>query len=158
MIYKDLPEKFNPKFEVVSCFVECDGKILLLQRQDNKSQGGKWGVPAGKIDEGESEKLAVLREVKEETGIALNNDSVKHSKKVFVRYPDYDFVFDIFKSEIKNFPDVVLSKEENDVRDPFRQLRFFLRLVVAIAFEPHLERCEVEREPDDERRRRVVDR
>jgi 8-oxo-dGTP diphosphatase len=113
MIYKDLPEKFNPKFEVVSCFVECDGKILLLQRQDNKSQGGKWGVPAGKIDEGESEKLAVLREVKEETGIALNNDSVKHSKKVFVRYPDYDFVFDIFKSEIKNFPDVVLSKEEH---------------------------------------------
>ena len=32
-------ENFNKKFDVVSVFVEHDGKILLLHRQDHKPQG-----------------------------------------------------------------------------------------------------------------------
>ncbi|MEI6774245.1 MAG: hypothetical protein WCL18_05665 [bacterium] len=42
MIFKDKPENFAPKFEVVSCFVEYDNKILLLCRQDHKPEPNTW--------------------------------------------------------------------------------------------------------------------
>lgn len=113
MIYKNLPEKFNTKFEVVSCFLECQGEILLLQRHGEKSQGGKWGVPAGKIDLGEDEKTAVLRELREETGLAISENQVNHRQKLYVRYPEYDFVFDIFLAKLDNRPEVVLNSEEH---------------------------------------------
>ncbi|MEI6118972.1 MAG: hypothetical protein WCP92_07315 [bacterium] len=38
MLYKEKPADFNPKFEVVSCFVEYKNEILLLLRQDHKPQ------------------------------------------------------------------------------------------------------------------------
>jgi len=38
MLYTETPEIFNPKFEAVGCFVEYEGKIILLLRQDHKRQ------------------------------------------------------------------------------------------------------------------------
>ena len=49
MIYHEsVPIDFNPAFEVVSCFVEHNGEILLLHRNNDKSEGGKWGTPGGR--------------------------------------------------------------------------------------------------------------
>ena len=45
-----------------------DGKILL-----SKQFGDKYDLPGGGVDLGENLELAVVREVKEETGIAVNN-------------------------------------------------------------------------------------
>ncbi len=39
MLYHDKPSDFDIKFEVVGCFIEYNKKILLLHRQDHKSQG-----------------------------------------------------------------------------------------------------------------------
>jgi len=64
MIYKNQPIDFNSQFEVVSCFLEYNGKILLLQRQDDKVGGSTWGVPAGKIENNENTIQAILREIK----------------------------------------------------------------------------------------------
>ena len=54
MIFIDKPNDFNPKFKVASSFIEHKGKILLLHRQNHKPQGNTWGVPAGKVDNGEN--------------------------------------------------------------------------------------------------------
>jgi ADP-ribose pyrophosphatase YjhB (NUDIX family) len=67
MLYTNKPEVFDPKFDVVSCFVEYKGKILLLHRQDHKPQGNTYGVPAGKVDAGEDIWTTVRREIEEET-------------------------------------------------------------------------------------------
>ena len=61
MIHTDPPEHFAPRFEVVSCFVEHDGEILLLHRNEGKSEGGKWGMPGGKIEAGESEPPVTIQ-------------------------------------------------------------------------------------------------
>ena len=68
MISEVKPKNFAPKYEVVGCFVEHNGKILLLHRQDNILQGNTWGLPAGRIEPGESPEEAMVREIKEETG------------------------------------------------------------------------------------------
>ncbi|WP_433290928.1 NUDIX hydrolase [Actinoplanes sp. CA-030573] len=41
------------------------GRILLLRRGDN----GKWSIPAGMIEPGEQPADAIVREIREETGV-----------------------------------------------------------------------------------------
>ena len=60
-----------------------DGRIVLVQRSDNK----KWGLPGGIIDWGEDIPHAATRELKEETGL----DIVKIGRLVGVySSPDRD--------------------------------------------------------------------
>lgn len=49
------------------CIVDTDGRILLHRRSDD----GKWGVPGGALEYGETAHDAVVREVKEETGLVV---------------------------------------------------------------------------------------
>ncbi len=44
------------------------GKFLVIERQDATS-GIIWGFPGGKVEAGELPENAVLREIKEETGL-----------------------------------------------------------------------------------------
>ncbi len=49
------------------------GEYLLLRRSENsRTNPGKWDLPGGKVDRGETLKEAVAREVQEETGISIN--------------------------------------------------------------------------------------
>jgi len=49
------------------------GEYLLLRRSENsRTNPGKWDLPGGKVDRGETLKEAVAREVQEETGISVN--------------------------------------------------------------------------------------
>ena len=113
MIFLIAPEQFNPRFEVVSCFLEYDGEILLLQRQDYKPEGGTWGVPAGKINEGETPNLAILREIFQEVGLNVSEEEMSYFQRVFVRYPNYDFIYHIYHLQLRNKPVVKINPEEH---------------------------------------------
>lgn len=39
--------------KVVGCLLEYDGSFVLLHRRADKPQGGRWGLPGGKVDLGE---------------------------------------------------------------------------------------------------------
>jgi len=41
MIWKEAPEDFNKKIDVVACYLEHNGKFVLLQRQPHKSSGNQ---------------------------------------------------------------------------------------------------------------------
>jgi len=111
MISKNKPENFSPKFEVVSCFVEYKNQILLLLRQNHKPQPNTYGVPAGKIDTGETALQAMQREGKEETQIDL--EDVIYFDKLFVRYPEYDFIYHIFHKRFDIQPNVTINLNEH---------------------------------------------
>jgi len=113
MIYKEKPKEFSPRFEVVSCYVECDGKILLLCRPEHKSEGGKWGVPAGKIEGDEKPLIALLREVKEETNLELDQHGCDFLTSIYVRHSDYDFVHHMYKIKLEIMPDVKINQAEH---------------------------------------------
>jgi 8-oxo-dGTP pyrophosphatase MutT (NUDIX family) len=113
MIFTEKPEAFNPRFEVACCHVCHDGKLLMLHRADHKSAGNKWGMPAGKIDQGESSLEAARRETLEETGIDIPLDQISFQKTFYVRYPDYDFVYHIFQVELEKEENVSIREEEH---------------------------------------------
>ncbi len=113
MIHQIQPKNFDFRFEIVSCFVEYDGKILLLHRQDRKPEGNTWGVPAGKVDSGENCLIAMSREMAEETAIKVSTDKLKYFKKVYVRYPTYDFIHHIFHVKLTKKCDVKINPIEH---------------------------------------------
>lgn len=59
----------------VLCYIEKDEKYLMLYRNKKKNDvnGGKWIGVGGKLEENESPDEALLREVKEETGLTLTS-------------------------------------------------------------------------------------
>lgn len=113
MIAKKPFEDFQPKFEVASCFLEVGDKFLLLHRQNFKSEGNKWGVPAGKVEQGESVEEALLREIQEEIGLELSRERVTHFDTVYVRYAEYDFVYHMFRAPFDQEPEIALNLGEH---------------------------------------------
>lgn len=58
----------NPK-PAVGALVVRDGKVLLSRRA-REPQKGMWDLPGGFLDAGEHPEAAILRELREETGLA----------------------------------------------------------------------------------------
>jgi 8-oxo-dGTP diphosphatase len=54
-----------------------DDRLLFLRRQNSGWQDGRYTVPAGHVDEGESAKAAIVREAREEIGVQLEADDLQ---------------------------------------------------------------------------------
>ncbi|MEE2880372.1 MAG: NUDIX domain-containing protein [Chloroflexota bacterium] len=68
-------------------FERTTGKILLTRREDN----GRWCLPGGGMDPGESAAEACVREVFEETGLQVKATKlvgIYTSPDILVEYPD----------------------------------------------------------------------
>lgn len=82
--------------------------ILLLHRQNNKSQGNKWGVPGGKIEKNETRLQAAIREVKEETGYDISKQAIEDVGTVYIEYNEKDhFVYHMFCTQRIDGPQVM---------------------------------------------------
>ncbi len=114
MIYNERPKNFFPEIEVVACLVKYKEKFLLLHRQDNKIHGNKWGQPAGKVDTSDGSIInAMIRELREETGIEKEKESLFFYKTFFVSHPDRDFLYHYFILSLKKEPQIVISGREH---------------------------------------------
>jgi len=58
---------------LVVAAVLCDrsGRVLIAQRPPGRHMAGRWEFPGGKVAEGEGEREALARELREELGIEL---------------------------------------------------------------------------------------
>ncbi len=114
MIFKEKPADFNPVFEAVGCFLQDQGEILLLLRQDYKKSGNTWGLPSGKVDvTDQSPHLAMQREIFEETGLVIPLSEVIFFQTIFVRNCGVDFIYHIYFCLLDKRPEVKIEPTEH---------------------------------------------
>ncbi|WP_297322842.1 (deoxy)nucleoside triphosphate pyrophosphohydrolase [uncultured Bartonella sp.] len=65
----------KPLLIVVACaLIDSDNRVLLAQRPAGKSLAGLWEFPGGKIEQGETPELALIRELYEELAITVKEE------------------------------------------------------------------------------------
>jgi 8-oxo-dGTP diphosphatase len=89
-----MPDRFAVVAAVHLLLIE-DGKVLLARRANTGYEDGRWSVPAGHLDGGETVRGAALREAVEEIGVLLYPDDmvVEH---VMHRWRDGEERIDFF--------------------------------------------------------------
>ena len=113
-VYREPPSDFHPTVEAAGCYCTYNDKILLLKRNPTRPQGGKWGVPGGKLEKGEDPRSAVIREIYEEVGLDIDDDELKEIGKLYVRLPNLDYVFHMFYKSFQSHPQIKLGLEEHE--------------------------------------------
>lgn len=76
----------GPKsIRVVSAVIQRDGKYLITQRRENASLPLLWEFPGGRVEAGETDEQALLREFRERLGAVI-----EVGKPVAFRRHDYE--------------------------------------------------------------------
>ena len=117
--YRDpnAPTPNRPRAIGAAALIVRDGALLLDCRADD----GTWGLPAGRVDEGETVSEAVVREVREETGleaVGIELFGIFSDPTRIVEYLDgsvYGLVTIVFRATAGP-GDPVASEESRDVR------------------------------------------
>lgn len=103
----------KPRDKVVSCFLEHESWFLILHRNPGGHFGGKWGLPAGKVKQGETEENAVIREVHEETGFLIPFKKLEFLQKIVFDFPEKIIDFFVYRVNLESKFEVILNPQEN---------------------------------------------
>ncbi len=82
---------------VVACaLVDADGRVLIAQRPEGKQLAGLWEFPGGKLDPGERPEPALIRELKEELGIAVKEACLAPLSFASYAYPEFHLLMPLY--------------------------------------------------------------
>lgn len=82
---------------VVACaLIDPDGRVLLAQRPPGKAMGGLWEFPGGKVDSGETPEETLIRELREELGIAVKEACLAPFAFASHPYPDFHLLMPLY--------------------------------------------------------------
>ena len=91
---------------VVAAVVEKDGRYLITQRRATAVLPLLWEFPGGKVEDGEADADALLREVKHRLGVALEVGQMIS----YVRHPYEHYVVDLFLYECRLIGDTLEAR------------------------------------------------
>ena len=87
------------RIEVVAAAIFQDGKVLAAQRGYGEFKGG-WEFPGGKIEPGETQEQAIVREIQEE--MAATIEGVEKLGTVEYDYPTFHLTMHCFWTTVKD--------------------------------------------------------
>ncbi len=76
--------------------VDKKGSLLLAQRPEGKSLAGLWEFPGGKVEEGETPEAALVRELKEELGIDVEQKDLIPFSFASHSYENFHLLMPVF--------------------------------------------------------------
>lgn len=104
----------KPDYSVVTCFIECEGKVLILKRAKNDAQFGLWGIPGGKLEKKEFPEEGLLRELHEELGFMISKDQVNLLDKIHLKNPcDGHYLLYLYYMHLEFKPEIRLTSNEH---------------------------------------------
>lgn len=86
----------------VFVFLEKDGKLFTLRRQNTSFANGRLTIPSGHIEAGETPSEAAIREVREEAGVEIAPADLVPCHAQFYqghKADDIDYVYYYFKAD-----------------------------------------------------------
>ena len=98
---------------VAGALVDKAGRVLLAQRPAGKNLAGFWEFPGGKIEQGETPREALARELFEELGIAVAPETMIPCSFVSYDYPAFHLVMPLFVC--RAWSGEITGKEEQSV-------------------------------------------
>lgn len=111
-VFEERPDDLKVTLEVAAIYVIVKGQLLIMQLSAKKAESGFWGVPAGKIDKGESPLISAQRELFEETQLSVQLENIQEMAPLYIRKPEMDYIYYPFiVSCFDVFPEIVMSDE-----------------------------------------------
>src|SRR5450631_3574436 len=82
---------------VAACaLVDADGHVLIAQRPAGKPMAGLWEFPGGKVEDGEAPEQSLIRELREELGIVVNEACLAPLTFASHSYPDFHLLMPLY--------------------------------------------------------------
>jgi 8-oxo-dGTP diphosphatase len=82
---------------VAACaLVDVDGRVLIAERPAGKPMAGLWEFPGGKVEAGERPEQTLIRELKEELGITVNEACLAPLTFASHGYPGFHLLMPLY--------------------------------------------------------------
>ncbi len=145
--HKEDPRRYPNRPHIgVGGIIEWKNSLLLIRRKFPPDQG-KWAIPGGHLELGESTAAGAMREVHEETGLRVKNprfanviDKIEKDRdgKIEFHYVLINFFFDlvelppplpspqsdVLEAQFVKIPDLLQYDLTNSVRELFMKLHY----------------------------------
>lgn len=95
--------------EVVAAAICQDGKVLAARRSYGEFKGG-WEFPGGKIEPGETQEQAVVREIQEELSVTI--EVLGKTGTIEYDYPGFHLTMHCFWARVKKGKIILKEHEE----------------------------------------------
>jgi len=79
-----------------AALIDAQGRVLVTQRPLHKQLGGLWEFPGGKVEPGEAPEAALVRELKEELDLTLEEDALNPFAFASHAYPDFHLLMPLY--------------------------------------------------------------
>ena len=100
---------------VAACaLIDADGRVLIAQRPQGKSMAGLWEFPGGKIEPGERPEQCLIRELKEELGIAVKEECLAPLTFASHSYPDFHLLMPLYIC--RRWEGIVAAREQQTLK------------------------------------------
>jgi 8-oxo-dGTP diphosphatase len=91
------PGSKRPIVLVAACvLLDGEGRVQLARRPEGRPLAGLWEFPGGKIEAGEEPEDALLRELREELGIAIAKQDLAPLTFASHAYPDFHLLMPVY--------------------------------------------------------------
>jgi 8-oxo-dGTP diphosphatase len=90
----------NIRVVAIAFFRRSDKKYLLCRRGPAESGAGSWEFPGGKVDAGETEKQALVREIQEELAVDIQEHQLFFVSEHSYQYPEKNIQISLYKCDV----------------------------------------------------------
>jgi 8-oxo-dGTP diphosphatase len=76
--------------------IDADGRVLIAKRPEGKTLAGLWEFPGGKVEAKERPEVALIRELKEELGIDVEQSCLAPLTFASHTYDDFHLLMPLY--------------------------------------------------------------
>ena len=101
-------------FVAAVALFDVDGRVLLARRPLDKPMAGLWEFPGGKVRDGETPEVALIRELREELGIDVTESCLAPFTFASHSYDDFHLLMPLYVCRV--WEGLVTAREGQELK------------------------------------------